>query len=167
MDASSFTINLSPQTSCCAPNNTDNSAPAWLKQVDVVCRVALGTFAVYLAPIVCSISLSVGLVAGAAYTLARKWQQLPLMPFGESKPVCAQGYMDYLSGMRFPPLVGNLATATFIAAHMRHDPQFYVPFCGIFIGFWLGREAVTLAGRAFSYFKPSAPAPIKTCCHCV
>jgi hypothetical protein len=63
--------------------------------------------------------------------------------------------MEFLTGMRFPPLVGSLATATFIGAHMRHDPSFYVPFCGAFLGFWIGREFVTeirdMAGHAYTW----------------
>lgn len=129
--------------------------PQWLKYVDLVCRVALGVFAGFLAPLPLIISLSMGIGVGSLYWLAGHWSKELLMSSGETKPVCAQGYMDYLSGIRFPPVIGSMATATFIAAHMRHDPQFYVPFCGVFIGFWIGREGADLGGRAFSFFKPN------------
>lgn len=138
---------------CCQPANPQ--ASAWLKKVDLICRIALGVFAAVIAPAPFACSIGIGFIGGMAYAITRLCQHKPLFAAGESKPVCAQGYMDYLSGMRFPPVVGSLATASFIGAHMRHDPQFYVPFCGLFIGLWLGRQSAgianDLAGRAFTY----------------
>jgi hypothetical protein len=126
-----------PATNCCG---TITQSSQLQKTVDLICRLALGAFAALTAPISFGISLGVGLLIGSVYAITRIQQNLPMFPDGESKPVCAQGYMDFLSGMKFPPLVGTLATTAFIAAHTRHDPAFYVPFCGLFIGFWTGRE---------------------------
>lgn len=160
------------QRSCC--NSSQAPLPPWLKKVDLICRIALGALAALLAPVPFSISFSLGLVIGTVYAAERYLRKKPMFPEGESKPVCAQGYMDFLSGMRFPPIIGSLATATFIGAHMRHDPVFYVPFCGLFIGLWTGRESVTLlkdlSGRAYSYFHPKTnmvQQPKKCCCACV
>lgn len=144
-------------TSCCA---TDNAPSPWLHRADVICRIALTALAAVIAPWPMLISFSVGLIAGSVYAVVKLIQKQPMFPNGESKPVCAQGYMDFLSGMRFPPLMGTAATTAFIAAHMRHDPQFYVPFCGLFTGFWIGREAAILA-KSFIHQKP-AP---RSCCH--
>ena len=128
-----------PSSNCCGSTAKQSSLQ---KTVDLICRLALGAFAAIIAPVSFGISLGLGLLFGSVYAITRIKQNLPMFPEGESKPVCAQGYMDFLSGMRFPPLVGTLATAAFIAAHTRHDPVFYVPFCGLFIGFWTGRETV-------------------------
>lgn len=136
--------------SCCElPAKTS----PWLKTVDLVCRVAIGLFAAFQAPISFAFSLSLGLLIGAAYAITRLYQNKPLFPEGQGKPVCAQGYMEFLSGMRFPPHIGSVATTAFIAAHMRHDPQFYVPFCGLFLGFCLGIESATLAYRRFIHLQ--------------
>lgn len=134
---------------CCAARESAREM-AWIKKVDRICRVALAAFAAALAPALFVKAFSAGVVGGAVYTAVRTAQHKSLFPAGESKPVCAQGYMDFLSGMRFPPIVGSLATATFIGAHMRHDPVFYVPFCSFFVGFWIGRDSVSLAGHVFS-----------------
>jgi hypothetical protein len=154
---------------CC---NTQSILPSWVKKVEVVCRIALGIFAAWLAPTPFAISFAIGVTFGAAYAIERFSRHQPMFPNGESKPVCAVGYMDFLTGMRFPPLVGSLATATFMGAHMRHDPQFYVPFCGALLGFWVGREATSavrdMGGRAISFLNTSKDA-VKTnkpsCCH--
>lgn len=137
------------QTSCCQGSS---KVSPWLKRIDRICRIAIGIFAVWMAPIPFSIALGVGILAGGGYALACHLKNKPMFPSGDSKPVCAQGYMDFLSGMRFPPEIGTLATAAFIGAHMRHDPQFYAPFCGLFLGLWIGREgfgvAKNLGGRS-------------------
>lgn len=155
---------IAVETSCCAPF----SKPSQLqKNIDILCRLALGVFAAIYAPLPFLVSLSTGLVGGAAYTFTRLYQNLSLFPDGESKPVCAQGYMDFLCGMRFPPIIGTLATATFIAAHTRHDPFFYAPFCGLFIGFWLGREGAMQGKNLMNYvFQPLTfkEKPKNSCC---
>ncbi len=157
------------QTSCCQP--TSKASP-WLKIIDRICRVAIGIFAAWIAPMHFGVSLGLGIIVGGGYAFSCSWLKKPLFPAGESKPVCAQGYMDFLSGMRFPSEIGTVATATFIGAHMRHDPQFYVPFCGLFLGLWIGREAVgivkDLGGRLISAIAlpPSQQKPVSStgCC---
>jgi hypothetical protein len=136
--------------SCCEP-----SAPSpWLKKIDAICRIALGAFAAYIAPFFFTVSFMIGAAVGLGYSLHHYFQHRNPLPDGENKPICAQGYMDFLSGMRFSPMVGTPATAAFIAAHMRHDPQFFVPFGGFFIGFWVGKESAShayyLSGRILS-----------------
>lgn len=126
--------------SCCQAKPTSSSRN-WQKVVDLICRLAIGVFCAVLSPLAFAASFGLGIALGATYAISRICQNKPMFPDGQSKPVCAQGYMDFLSGMRFPPTVGTLATTAFIGAHMRHDPQFYVPFCGLFLGFWIGREA--------------------------
>jgi len=154
--SSTQTFSYDAVSPCC---KNEGQTPPWLKCVDTICRIAIGAFAAFIAPHHFLVSFGLGAFGGIAYASIRYLQQKPMFPTGESKPVCAQGYMDFLSGMRFPPVIGTIATATFIAAHMRHDPQFYVPFCGFFLGFWIGRETVTLCkdlgGRSFSH----------NCCH--
>lgn len=152
---------------CCPVANKPSQ---WQKTVDVICRIAIGAFAALYAPLPFLVSLSIGIAGGASYAGTRLYQKKTMFPDGESKPVCAQGYMDFLSGMRFPPLIGTLATATFIAAHTRHDPLFYAPFCGLFIGFWLGRDGVRygkdLASYTVTRFQPKVDfvEPKKACC---
>ena len=130
--------------SCCSSGAKAANAFNLQARLDTVCRIALGIFAALYAPVPFSLTFGVGLMAGSIYAFTRISQNKPMYPDGESKPVCAQGYMDFLSGMRFPPAVGTVATAAFIAAHTRHDPLFYAPFCGLFIGFWLGRQRIIL-----------------------
>jgi len=129
-------------TGCCAGKEKPNP---FLKKIDILCRVTIGVVGAIIAPFYLFVSLSVGTVIGAGYAAVRIYQKKTLFPEGESKPVCAQGYMDFLSGMRFPAFVGTLATTAFIVDHMRHSPGFHVAFCGSFLGFGIGREVVVLA----------------------
>lgn len=162
MHISPMKTSTHPESTCC--QKAPASETAWLKRVDLICRIAIGIFGAYIAPLPLLISFAIGSIVGAVYTATRYLQNKPMYPDGQSKPVCAQGYMDFLSGMRFPPLIGTLATTSFIAAHMRHDPLFYAPFCGLFLGFWIGREGTavchTLAGRFYQPIKPA-----HACCH--
>lgn len=139
------------------------------KTLESVCRLAIGVFAAIYAPASFLASLHAGLVTGMAYSVYQLYQKKPIVSDGENKPVCAQGYMDFLSGMRFPPPAGTLATAVFIAAHTRHDPSFYAPFCGLFIGFWFGKQGALytrdLLGYTVSCFSAnSLEVKQKVCC---
>lgn len=150
-----FSTNPMPSISGCCGGEASHSP--WLKRIDTICRVAIGVFSAFIAPTYFAISFAIGFVSGAVYAATRYFQNKPMFPEGTSKPVCAQGYMDFLTGMRFPPVVGTLATTAFIAAHARHDPKFYVPFCGVALGFLTGREIVTLGKRLKEvYLLPSA-----------
>ncbi|MEI8365467.1 MAG: hypothetical protein WCF65_03520 [Parachlamydiaceae bacterium] len=137
-----FSGNSAPTASGCCGGESPVSP--WLKRVDKICRVAIAVFAAIIAPTYFAVSFAIGSVAGAVYATTRHLQHKPMLPEGTSKPVCAQGYMDFLAGMRFPPAIGTIATTAFIAAHTRHDPKFYVPFCGLFLGFLCGREIVSI-----------------------
>lgn len=149
------TIGTQPvnQTSCCNPKTEEFR---FQKTLDNICRIAIGVFAAIHAPLPFLVSFQIGLLTGIGYAVYRLYQNKPMLPDGENKPVCAQGYMDFLSGMKFPPPAGTIATAVFIAAHTRHDPAFYVPFCGLFMGFCLGRQGTVfskdLLGHAVSFF---------------
>ena len=132
---------VTSSTSCCSGKEKKDPL---LTKIDTLCRLTIGVIGAIIAPIYLFVSLSVGTILGASYAAVRIYQGKTLFPEGESKPICAQGYMDFLSGMRFSPVMGTLATTAFIVAHMRHDAKFYVPFCGLFLGFWIGREAVVL-----------------------
>lgn len=153
-----------PQNCC----SSDIKSYSFQKTVDTICRIAIGVFAAAYAPVPFLISMHVGLLAGAVYAISRIYQSKPMLPEGENKPVCAQGYMDFLSGMKFPPPAGTLATAVFIAAHTRHDPLFYSPFCGLFIGFWLGRQGMIsardMAGRVIHQLIAPPAVVSHACC---
>lgn len=155
------------QADCC---NLQNDNVHFQKILDSICRIAIGVFAAVYAPIPFVVSLQVGIFTGITYALCKLYQNKPMLPNGENKPVCAQGYMDFLSGMKFPSPAGTLATAVFIAAHTRHDPSFYSPFCGLFIGFWLGRQGTmqgrNLLGYAVNYLSSTYVESKPTICSC-
>lgn len=147
---------ISQNSSCC---QQPLQMPKWQKVVDTICRVAIAAFAAFCAPLPFLTFFGAGLITGTIYASIKIYQKKSMFPDGKSKPVCAQGYMDFLSGMRFPPLIGTLATTGFIAAHTRHDPLFYTPFCGLFIGFWLGRDSVRCGKDLSSYIFKTHVAP--------
>lgn len=119
-------------SSCCATT----SPSSWTKKVSVICRIFLCVIGIAIAPVSFLTSLTLGMIIGTCYLLTKK----DFRDSGDSKPVCAQGYMDFLADMRFPTTAGTIATAVFIAEHLHHNPKFYVPFCGFFLGFWFSRS---------------------------
>lgn len=165
-------VNFSTAPSCCS-NKTE--VANWVKTVDLICRVALTAFGAAIAPLFFGVALGVGVFLGTVYAIVRYTQHKPLLEQDDSKPICAQGFMNYLSGMRFPPVVNSVVTAAFIGAHIRHDPQFFVPFVGLFVGIWIGRDGAEmvrdLGGRFFSLFQqqpqPQPRVVTYKCSNCV
>lgn len=162
-------VNFSTEPSCCS-NKTE--VTNWVKTVDLVCRIALTAFGAVIAPLFFGIAVGVGVLLGASYAIVRYIQDKPLLEQDDAKPICAQGFMNYLSGMRYPPAVNSVVTAAFIGAHIRHDPQFFVPFVGLFVGIWIGRDGTDLVkdlgGRFFSLFhQPQPKVVIHRCTDCV
>jgi len=150
------------KSACCSPKNEMESP--WIKRVNIICSIAIGVFSATLAPELFAASLAVGFVAGGLYVLSTYWQKEIVLPESKGVPVCAIGYMELLSKRRFPPIMGLAVTSALLSRHIHHDPQFYVPFCGLFLGFWIGIESANtlkdLGGRMFS----RAPTPKHACC---
>jgi len=134
--------------SCCA---VESKFSYQQKVMDTICRLAIGVFAALSDPVSFFISFGIGLSTGLIYSIIKLRNNEEIFPGGESKPVCAQGYMDFLSGMRFPAPAGTIAMATFIVAHTRCDPTFYIPFSGVFLGFWAGTQGALYARDLTSY----------------
>ncbi len=109
-----------------------------LHMIDAVCRIALAAFAIYLDATVFAYTFTVG----ALTSLSLTWYSLSVHEKSQSdgalKPFCGQGYMEFMSGKIFPTWATHLVTTAFIGAHMRHDPQFFVPFSGLFLGWGAG-----------------------------
>lgn len=110
--------------------------------VELVCRIALAIFACIINYKLFAISAGVGLALGVSYTVYKNVIKEPI-EVGLARPSCAQGFFDYLSGIRCPPLVSVVITAVFIAGHMHHSP-FYIGFCGVPFGVWLGTQATQI-----------------------
>lgn len=137
----------------------------FLQAVEITCRIALAAFAAFVAPIPFAISASIGACLGAGYALLVLLKKFHWTSVQNIMPACAQNFMEYLSGTKFPAVVARIVTAVFIGAHIYHDPKFFVPFCGVFLGFWIGKEVVhgcaNLLGRGYKKFSPE---PCGECC---
>jgi hypothetical protein len=114
-----------------------------LPYVELICRIALAIFAAILNLKLFVITASIGFALGVAYTVYKNIVKEPL-EVGLARPSCAQGFFDYLSGIRCPPLISTIITAVFIGGHMHHSP-FYIAFCGVPFGAWLGSQATQVA----------------------
>lgn len=137
-----------------------------LRVLDTICRVALAAFCYVVNPWLFTVIASTGVVLSLGYVLyTQGGDQLS----GALRPFCGQGYMEFLSGKVFPQWTVRVVTTAFIAAHVRHDPAFFVPFCGLFVGWWAGSEAGALAwswGRQILAYKGSTPNAGAHCgCH--
>jgi hypothetical protein len=109
--------------------------------IEKVARVALMGLALYLAPVSTAVCFISGISVGVGYAL---WNKQAGVDDAVGQPACARSYMEFLSGTKFPPTVNLVSTAVFIAAHARHDPTFYGPFIGLFVGNWCGIQVVNL-----------------------
>lgn len=163
---------LEVQNGGCCDKKTETVKTSRLSQaVELVCRVALGVMAALAAPVPFAISFGIGAAAGVTYTVIQKLSKGKLSENADARPACAQGFMEYLSGTKFPAVVVQVVTAIFIGAHIHHQPGFYVPFCGVFVGFWTGKQASAgaqaLSHKMVEWLRPSKsePPPKPCCCH--
>lgn len=140
---------------CCSKKAQDNAQ--WVQILSQVCRVALAVFAYIVSPLLFTVSFAAGVVSALAYIACTKGGDQNL---GTLRPICGQGYMEFLSGKAFPLWTVYVVTTAFIAAHVRHDPVFFVPFCGLFIGWWAGSTGYSFAHRMVSL----PPEPVRSCC---
>lgn len=113
-------------------------AEALQKKVEMVCRIALAIFAAIINFKVFAVSAGIGVTIGIAYVVYKKINGGE-DAVGQARPSCAQGFFDYLTGIQCPPLVSTIITAVFIAGHMHHSP-FYIGFCGVPVGIWMGTQ---------------------------
>lgn len=111
--------------------------------VELVCRVALAIFAAIINLKLFVISAGIGAAVGIVYTVYKNIVKEPL-EVGLARPSCAQGFFDYLSGLRCPAIVSTVITAVFIGGHMHHSP-FYIGFCGVPFGVWVGSQIAQMA----------------------
>ncbi len=153
-------------SNCCPSEEAAPYKPSCLSRaIEMVGRVALTVFAFVLAPLYTSITYTLGLLCGFAYALAKDIKR-PMNFQGEGlRPVCAQGYLERLSGKRWPVPITQLVTDFFIGLHTYHDPKIFGPlFCGLFTGFWSGRFAVNgtadLGRRLWKKEKSPPPPPL-------
>ncbi len=149
------------EASCCAKRKLENEA--MLRLLDRLCRIALAIFAAIIAPELFAISFGIGVAAAIVHACA---YPDAIRSAGNLKPVCGQGYMEFLSGKSFEPWIVHVVTTLFVGAHVRHDPHFFVPFCGLFIGWRGGEEASAMAyhlsKRAVNWYEQ----PAKPCSSC-
>lgn len=143
---------------CCKVNQQQQI----LRILDKVYKVALIALCAMVNPVLTTYALGVGagLSAGVVAYQAVQFGTVPAS--GTILPVCGQGYMEYLSGRRFPQWTVHTVTSAFIGAHVLHFPAFFVPFVGGFIGWWAGAEAasaaVSLSQKAVQQMQ------VKPCC---
>lgn len=156
---------------CCSKKDENSKYSKLSKAVELVCRIALGIMAAVIAPVYFATSFVIGAAGGVVYTALQKIYKDKLAENADARPACAQGFMEYLSGTKFPAVVIQVVTAVFIGAHIQHQPGFYVPFTGVFVGFWSAKQASAgieaLAHKVIQKLK--APKleelPKPCCCH--
>lgn len=163
------TVGSLRNTNCCeteAPYKPSRLSLA----IEIVGRVALTIFSFVLAPLYTAITYSLGAIGGCIYALVKDTKK-PISIQGDAvRPACAQGYLERLSGKRWPIPITQIVTDFFIGLHTYHDPKIFGPlFCGLFTGFWTGRFAINGCMDIGRRLWKKPPAPINTnssCCHC-
>lgn len=138
-----------------------------LAAIELISRAALAAFALVMSPENFLLFGGIGLATGIAYAIYKIIRNEPIEP-GLARPSCAQGFFDYLSGMRCSGIVSTVITTVFIAGHMHHS-SFYVGFCAMPIGIFVGAQIVavswSLSHRSVKPIVPSAlPTAKPSCC---
>lgn len=118
--------------------------------ISKISRIALLALSYSVAPTITLISFSIGFSAGLAYEMALPVTGDFLPRGGNLMPFCGEGYMEFFSDTKFPESSVRIVSALFIADHIDHSPNFYAPFCGLFVGLFVGRESVGYAKHAYT-----------------
>lgn len=136
-----------PPVDCCSTKKVDDMLSDEMYHVlEIIARVVLAVFSFYVAPLAFLISLGIGVAIGIAYVIYHGGE----VQQSKGLPVCAQGYLELLTGLKFPREINLTVTALFIAMHTWMECTFFVPFVGVTEGIWIGSE-ITLLG--YKYFK--------------
>ena len=156
---------LSSSTSWLPWRSKQTQAPdKAIKVFDAVSRLALLIFAAILKPFFCAVAFSAGFAFGLGESLYECWSQKSLRIEGFLKPLCGQGYMEWLTDRGYPRWSTHVVTVAFIGEHVRHDPLFFSPFVGLFIGRWAGNNIAAwscpVGSRSISWIRSFQ----KPCC---
>jgi len=114
-----------------------------LRILDTVYRVALVALCALVCPVLTAYALGIGAGLSATVIVYEAAQFGTVRSSGTILPVCGQGYMEYLSGRRFPQWMVHTVTSSFIGAHVLHFPAYFVPFVSGFVGWWAGAEVTS------------------------
>ena len=157
----------SQATNCCSGKTVSgcskSTSSEWSKKllrvIVLVTHVGLGVFAYITCPSSFLLSYGIGKGLGFVCGVLDRYNVIKLTYVDDAAPACAQNFMEYLSGIRFPVLIAKVITVAYIARHIVCDSPFYVPFVGVFLGFKTGRIAgsvcVDIAGWCFKCLKPA------------
>jgi hypothetical protein len=163
-----------PHCACCHEDHCtpkkDTKSFNLQKVIELVCRVALTAIALYAHPI----STGVGMAAGLSYGLYvgyLKYEKGEEFTSG-SDSGCAHGFLEELSGVRFPKALNTLAAFGITLEHLMdgcggHHGHSHIPFsifgalAGLSSGAWIG-HGLWYAGREIQAWssQPSQPALI-------
>lgn len=130
----------------CEPGSR-NKNWSFQKVLEVVCRVALTVFGMMSHPI----STSIGLASGLAYGLYIGYKETHSGKEAEKggDGGCAHGFLEELSGVRFPKALNTLAATGITLEHLVHGHDHHhspIPFsifgalAGLSFGAWSGRS---------------------------
>lgn len=107
--------------------------------VELICKVALGVFMAIINFEVFAVTLGIGIVCGAAYTIYKNIKKEPI-PVGTDTPTCGKGFFEQLSGLKYHATVSTVITAVFQAIHVHCSP-WYIAFCSLPLGIFVGSQA--------------------------
>jgi hypothetical protein len=98
--------------------------------------IALGAFAAFCSPELFFPFFFAGVVLGVAVS----WNATAAELQNQSSAVCAQGFLEMATGIKFPPIVNLLTNVALTAAHIDHLIV-YPPIIGLYVGGQVGRLA--------------------------
>ena len=104
--------------------------PAYVKPLELVIEVAFVIFAAMKAPIALAISLGVGI----AYQVALIVLGVDIPQNSGNSVSCGQSNGEQYMGRGLLPYEVVIITAVYFFDHIRHEPKFYVPILGFYVG---------------------------------
>ncbi len=128
--------------SCCS--HTQETSFDGIRVLEKVSAVALGFFAATASPLLFGASF----VAGVFIGLTQE-NTTPSHSHGSS---CSSGFIEQITGIQAPPVIGLLSNLLMTYCHIDHHTQFVVPIIGVHLGMWVGN----LAKYQFHHYKTIA-----------
>lgn len=108
-----------------------------MRVLEIISLIALSVFAASLDPLLFAPFLAFGVILGVYMHWNKSHQASHLDIDGG----CSQGFLEQLTGIKLPALLGLAVNIALMWCHIDHHSQIFVPIIGLNTGIWIGKLA--------------------------
>ncbi len=120
--------------------------------LEKVSLVGLGIFACYTEPM-----LFLGFAGGGLLVGAFIYRKEAAHKKTESRPSCAQGFLESSAEVYLPPPTGLVINVAVTYCHIDHHSQIFVPIVAFILGIWVAKLAMRYLPMAYRKVCPLTP----------